>query len=181
MISDHLTRDASQLGFASVVKLSDTGAIYAVGRLKPAAGTQYSGSYLSRLDTADGPDVISVDPTIAAGPIATVRNGIILLENSYTQERKSAAVFRRMDKSGKEVWRFTEDGPLYDLPIGAVDVPQGHILVSTAEDLSGSPIPSPSKLVINVVSTAGELISRHEYAVGRPCATHASSGADSKG
>ena len=181
VISDHLTRDASQLGFAGVVKLSDTGAIYAVGRLKPAAGTQYSDSYLSRLDSADGPDVISVDPTIAAGPIATVRNGIILLENSYTQERKSAAVFRLMDKSGKEVWRFTEDGPLHDSPIGAVDVPQGYILVSTAENLSGrrlvrepdaahvyfefDGIPLPSKLVINVVSTTGELISRHEYVV----------------
>jgi hypothetical protein len=165
VISDHLTRDASQLSFTGVVKLSDTGAIYAVGGLKPAAGTQYSGSYLSRLDPADGSDVISVDPTIAAGPIATVRNGIILLENTYTQERKSAAVFRLMDKSGKEVWRFTEDGPLYDVPIGAVDVPQGHILVSTAEDWSGSPTPSPSKLVINLVSTTGELISRHEYVV----------------
>ena len=185
VISDHLTPDASQMEFAGVAKLPVNGALYAVGRLKPAARTQFPGIYLSRLDPAGRPDVIAVDPIDpikAAGPIATVRNGIILLQMTY-RERKWAALFRLIDESGKEVWRFTEDGPLEDVPIGAVDAPQGYILVSTAAEnyLSGSPLPSPSKLVINVVSTAGELISRHEYAVGRPCATHASSGADSKG
>jgi hypothetical protein len=136
-----------------------------VGRLTPAAGSQFAGSYLARLDPIGRPDVITGDPAIAVGPISTVENGMILLGYTYSQDRKSAALFRLVDKSGKEVWRFTEDGPLEDIPIGAVDVPQGYILVSTAEDSSGSPIPSPSKLVINVVSTTGELISRHEYVV----------------
>jgi hypothetical protein len=146
VISDHLTRDV--LPFAGVAKLSDTGAIYAMGHLKPAAGTQRAGSYLARLDPAGGPNVIAVDPTIAAGPISVVRNGMILLDYTNSEERKSAAVFRLMDKNGNEVWRFTEDGPLQDLPIGAVDIPEGYILVSTAEDWSGSPTPSPSKLLV---------------------------------
>jgi CHAT domain-containing protein len=162
--SDRLTVDASQQEFLGVAKLPTTGTIYAVGRLKPAAGTRFAGSYLARLDPAGGVDIVSVDPAIAAGPISTVRNGIILLEYTYSQERKSAALFRLMDNNGKEVWRFSEDGPLDDMSIGAVDAPQGYILVSTAEDWS-SPTPSPSKLVINLVSTTGELISRHEYVV----------------
>jgi hypothetical protein len=70
-----------------------------------------------------------------------------------------------MDKNGNEVWRFSEDRALWDHPIGAVDVPKGYILVSTAEDWSGSPTPSPSKLVINLVSPRGEPLSRHEYIV----------------
>ena len=70
-----------------------------------------------------------------------------------------------MDKNGNEVWRFSEDRALWDHPIGAVDVPKGYILVSTAEDWSGSPTPSPSKLVINLVSPTGEPLSRHEYIV----------------
>ena len=163
--NNQLTPDASQLDFAGVAKLPVNGAIYAVGRLTPAAGSQFAGSYLARLDPIGRPDVITVDPAIAVGPISTVENGMILLGYTYSQDRKSAALFRLVDKSGKEVWRFSEDGPLEDIPIGAVDVPQGYILVSTAEDSSGSPIPSPSKLVINVVSTTGELISRHEYVV----------------
>jgi hypothetical protein len=77
--SDHLTRDASQLEFAGVAKLPATDTIYAVGRLKPAAGTQYAGSYLARLDPAGGPDVIAVNPAIGAGPISAARNGMILL------------------------------------------------------------------------------------------------------
>jgi len=70
-----------------------------------------------------------------------------------------------MDNNGKEVWRFGEDGPLDDMPAGAVDVPKGYILVSTAEDWSGSATPSPSKLILNLVSPSGELLSRHEYVV----------------
>jgi hypothetical protein len=70
-----------------------------------------------------------------------------------------------MDNEGKEVWRFSEDGPLHDIPVGAVDVPKGYILVSTAEDWSGSPTPSPSKLVINLLSPTGEQLSHREYVV----------------
>jgi CHAT domain-containing protein len=165
VMSDHLTRDTSQLEFAGAAKLPTTDMIYAVGRLKPAAGTRYAGSYLARLNLDGGLDVIAVDPAIAAGPISTVRNGIILLENTYSQERKSAALFRLMDNEGRERWRFSEDGPLEDIPIGAADAQEGYILVSTAEDWSGSPTSSPSKLVINLVSPTGESRSRREYVV----------------
>jgi hypothetical protein len=165
VMSDHLTSDPLQQEFAGVAKFQDTDAIYAVGRLKPAEGTQFAGSYFARLDPAGRPDVISVDPAIAAGRISTVRNGIVLLEYTYSKERKSAALFRLMNKQGKEVWRFSEDGPLYDNPIGAVDVPKGYIFVSTAQDWSGSPTPSPSKLVINLVSPTGRPLFRHEYII----------------
>jgi CHAT domain-containing protein len=160
-----LIPDASELEFAGVAKLPTTGTIYAVGRLKPAAGTQFAGSYLARLDPGSGPEVIAVDPSIAAGPISTVKDGMILLENTYSQDRKSAALFRLMDGQGKELWRFIEDGPLWDIPVGAVDVPSGYLLVSTAEDWSGSSTPSTSKLVINLVSPTGESLSRREYVV----------------
>jgi hypothetical protein len=163
--NDRLTLDASQQEFLGVAKLPATGTIYAVGRLKPAPGTSFAGSYLARLNPAGGADIVSVDPAIAAGPISTVRNGVILLEYTYSQERKSGALFRLMDNDGKEVWRFSEDGPLDDMPAGAVDVPKGYVLVSTAEDWSSSPTPSASTLILNLVSPSGELLSRHEYVV----------------
>jgi CHAT domain-containing protein len=165
VINDHLTPDPSQLEFAGLAKIPSTSAIYAVGRLKPASGTQFAGSYLARLDHTGGPDVIAVDPAIAAGPISTVRNGMILLENTYSQDRLMAALFRLIDNSGKEIWRFTEDSPVQDVPIGAVEVSKGYLLLSTAEDWSGSSSPLPSKLVINLVSPTGELLSRREYVV----------------
>ena len=90
---------------------------------------------------------------------------MVLLESTYSEEKKSGALFRLMDNDGKEVWRFAEDGPLQDVPTGAIDVPRGYILVSTAEDWSGSSTPLPSKLVINLVSPTGEPLLRREYLV----------------
>jgi hypothetical protein len=163
--SERLSPDDSKLEFAGIAKLPTTGTIFAVGRLKPAAATHYSGSYLARLDPAGGADVIAVDPAIGAGPISNVKNGMILLENTYSQDRLMAALFRLMDNSGKEIWRFTEDSPVQDVPIGAVEVSKGYLLLSTAEDWSGSSSPLPSKLVINLVSPTGEPLSRREYVV----------------
>jgi hypothetical protein len=164
--NNQLTPDASQQEFQGVVKLPANGSIYALGRLKPTAGSQFPGSYLARLiDPIGRPNVIAVDPAIAAGSISTVEDGMILLEYTYSQERKSAALFRLMDNDGKEVWRFSEDGPLWDAPVAAVAIPRGYILVSVAGDLPDSPSPSPSKLVINLLSATGEELSRREYIV----------------
>ena len=90
---------------------------------------------------------------------------MVLLGSTYSEENKSGALFRLMDNDGKEVWRFVEDGPLQDVPTGAIDVPRGYILVSTAEDWSGSSTALPSKLVINLVSPAGEPLLRREYLI----------------
>ena len=163
--SDRTMPDRALGEFTGIAKLPATGKIYGLGIRKPAAGTKYAGSYLARINPFEGPDVIAIDQAIAAGGISAVRNGMILLESTYSQDRKSAALFRRMDDDGKEVWRFTEDGALWDSPIGAIDVPRGYILVSTAQDWSNSPTPSPSKLVINLLSPTGERLSHREYIV----------------
>jgi hypothetical protein len=172
--NNQLTADASQQEFQGVAKLPANGSIYAVGRLKPAPGSQFAGSYLARLDPIGRPNVIAVDPAIAAGSISTVKEGMIRLDYTYSQERKSAALFRLMDNEGQEVWRFSEDGPLWDAPVDAVAIPKGYILVSIAGDLPDSPTTSPSKLVINLLSATGEQLSRREYIVAdRPLSANA--------
>ena len=163
--SERLTPDEAQSEFAGIAKIPATGMIYAVGRLKPAPGRRFWGSYLARLDPTGRAEVISAEPAIAAGPISAVKSGMVLLESTYSEEKKSGALFRLMDNDGKEVWRFAEDGPLQDVPTGAIDVPRGYILVSTAEDWSHSSTPLPSKLVINLVSPTGEPLLRREYLV----------------
>jgi hypothetical protein len=66
--SDRLTFDASQQEFLGVAKFPTTGTIYAVGRLKPAAGTDFAGSYLARVDPAGGAHIVSVDPSYSGWP-----------------------------------------------------------------------------------------------------------------
>jgi hypothetical protein len=75
----------------------------------------------------------------------------------------SSAVFRLLDRDGREKWRYVENGNHWNLPISAVRSSTGYVFLST--DYENSPSITGATLIITQVSESGHATMQRRYPI----------------
>jgi CHAT domain-containing protein len=152
---EYLSSSAADDEFMGLANIAQTA--FAVGIQKPPKGEKRAGSYFVQLTADKNVTVVSRDGEIAASSVVALGTKIGLL-GYYPNDTKSSAVFRVLERDGRERWRYIEDSKLWNFPVSIIPIADGYILISVETDFSASR--SPSGLILNHVSDSGAAIAR---------------------
>ena len=144
---EHVTPDAADAGFVGLVKSARS--LYAIGMQRPPVGDKAAGSYFARVQVGKTIEAIDRDPQTAAISVVAVGDDVALL-GFVPSRTKPSAVFRLLDKDGRERWRHVSDSEMSSFPVSVLRSAKGFILVSTEYD--GSP---SSALILTLLSEHG--------------------------
>ncbi len=144
---EHVTPDAADAGFVGLMKSARS--LYAIGMQRPPVGDKVAGSYFARVQVGVKVEAINRDSQTAATSVVAVGDDIALL-GFVPSRTKPSAVFRLLDKDGRERWRHVSDSQVSSFPVSVLRSAKGFILVSTEYDDSPS-----SALILTLLSEHG--------------------------
>jgi CHAT domain-containing protein len=156
---ERVTPKAQELEFLSLTRIGDS--IFTLGMQRPPAGEQRAGSYLARVRAATNIEVMDRFPELAPSAVVSFGSELGVLGFIATGQASSSAEFRLLDKSGRERWRYAENGRHWNLPISAVKSPAGYVFLSTDYENSTT----PSTLIVTQVSETGRALLQRRYDV----------------
>ncbi|WP_038973288.1 CHAT domain-containing protein [Bradyrhizobium genomosp. III] len=155
---ERVTTDAQELEFLGLGKFDR--AIYALGIQRPAAGEKRAGSYLVRLNSGDNIELLEHAPDIAASSLVSVDGGLFVL-GFVPAGQRSSAIFRLVDRDGREKWRYIEDSNLWNFPVSVVQSQKGYTLISIEREKPSA----PGNLIVSQVSASGNLVAQRRFPV----------------
>jgi CHAT domain-containing protein len=154
--SEGVSSNVQEVEFLGIAKNGNS--IFTLGMLKPPEGEKRAGSYLARVSARSSIKVLNRAPELAPSSLVSIGEELGVF-GTLKADQGNSAVFRLLDKDGREKWRYIENGNHWNNPISAVKSSTGYIFLSTDYDS----ISTPSTLIITQVSESGGAIMQRRY------------------
>jgi CHAT domain-containing protein len=158
---EHMTSKAQEIELLSLAEVGPS--IFALGMQKPPAGEKRAGSYLARVSAGAGIEVLQRAPELAPSSVTQIGNELGVFGFLAASQGSSSAVFRLLDKDGREKWSYVENGNHWNLPISAVRSSAGYVFLST--DHENSPSTKSATLIVTQVSESGRAVMQRRYPI----------------
>jgi CHAT domain-containing protein len=154
---EHLT-DGADAEIRSIARSPDS--LYIMGMERPPPNEKRAGSYLGGILPSGNMQVIARDGELAVLGLVSIGSEIGSL-GYFSEDKKSSAVFRLLNKDGQRQWQHVERGSLSNFPVSMIRTANGYILISIENDYSAHP--QPSTLIFTLVSERGDTLKQRRY------------------